>query len=57
MITSTKTLRRAFWQLHFGVRAPRIITPDVRMMFVEFVDNCHRAGVISDRLAQSATLA
>ena len=61
-ITSTKALRAEFWRQHphFAVyrsrgRQNRQPT-DVRVAWCDWVDNMHRDGRISERLASIATL-
>lgn len=65
------TLRGQFWKTYPGlirrkingankwpVTAPHNMQPtDTRCAWVEFVDMCHREGLISDGLAQSAVIA
>ena len=54
-------LRAAFWrafpqfQRRRGARQNQY-NATIRSFWVEFVDNEHRAGSITDRVAQSATL-
>ena len=63
-ITTQTKLRRAFWEQHPTASRKRIDYGtlgrtwecDTRCAFVDFVDSLHRSGVISDRLAQRATL-
>jgi hypothetical protein len=66
-ITSTQSIRRAFWQSHPAhyeyARKWEIVTAghnrhlcETRTAFVDFVDQLHRAGEISDKLASRATL-
>lgn len=66
MFTRTRSIRSAFWALHpqFSRRerirahdGKGLMYPtDTRCAFADFLDALHRAGSISDRLAQSATL-
>ena len=54
-----------FWRQHFFQtykprefwgKSQNDLSADIRMTFVDYVDSLHRAGEISDRLAQSVTL-
>jgi hypothetical protein len=65
-ITNQKDLRRAFWRDHpsasrkksgdrYTYGQNRYCT-DTRVAFVDYVDHCSRDGVISEALAQRATL-
>lgn len=67
MITTQKELRREFWAQHphFAEQAREagmLTAPQnqhcatVRCSFVDFVDSLHRSGLISDALADRATL-
>jgi hypothetical protein len=67
MHTNQKTLRRAFWAAHPHLaeqaRAAGLISKrqnhhcaTVRCTFVDWIDHMHRAGLISSRLADRATL-
>jgi hypothetical protein len=66
-ITTQKALRLAFWEAHpdfdhqareAGIRSKpqNEHCATVRCAFVDYVDNMNRCGVISDALAQRATL-
>lgn len=61
--TSTRELRRVFWdtfpQLNrtkVGPPSHRHYTTDTRCTFVDWLDGLHRDGMVSDRLANNATL-
>lgn len=64
--TSQAAIRSAFWDAHSGLvckRGPRgRILPqnsqptDTRCAFVDWLDELHRSGQVSDKLAQRATL-
>jgi hypothetical protein len=65
--TSQRQIRRAFWQSHPEhyeyARKWEIVTAghnrhlcETRTAFVDFVDQLHRSGAISDKLANRATL-
>lgn len=67
MITTQKDLRREFWAQHpylaedarkAGVLSKRqnFHCAFVRSMFVDFLDGLHRDGMVSDALADRATL-
>lgn len=61
MITSQKELRAAFWQGWQGCVKPKRLKngdwpTDIRVEFVDFVDHLARDGIISQELAQRATL-
>ncbi len=68
-ITSERSLRAAFWRDHRSLvcryvngtrrprRAPQNLQPcDTRSAWVEYVDACRRNGMISEALADRATL-
>ena len=59
-ITSVRDLRSTFWEQHPGLSRQRYrngdYPADTRMAFVDYVDHCARDGLISERLAQRATL-
>lgn len=60
-ITNQRDLRKAFWRENHN-RYPRgknmhgDYNVDTRMAFVDYIDHCARDGVISQELAQRATL-
>lgn len=58
-ITSQKALRESFWEAHPTLDR-RIVNgdylTDTRVSFVDYVDALSRDGVISEKLAQKATL-
>lgn len=66
MITNQRELRRMFWKEHkhlsslhkrtvkFGDH--RDYPADVRVQFCDWLDQLHREGLVSDKLAQNATL-
>lgn len=63
--TTQKQIRAAFWQAHPHADRRKITnyagtgkmhTTDTRCAFVDFLDQLHRAGQISDALANRATL-
>tara|TARA_R110000868_G_scaffold103112_1_gene284029 strand:+ start:3400 stop:3597 length:198 start_codon:yes stop_codon:yes gene_type:complete len=65
MITTQKAIRAAFWSAHPGLTrrtirdyagTGRMYPVDTRCAFADFVDYLHRAGQISDCLADRATL-
>jgi hypothetical protein len=58
MYTTQKEIRAAFYAEHpTASRRPQNDQPaDIRMAFCEFIDALHRAGLISDSLADRATL-
>ena len=66
-ITSQRDIRRAFWSAHpehyAYAKKWEILTAghnrhlcETRAAFVDFVDQLHRSGAISDNLANRATL-
>ena len=65
MKMNTRELRKAFWEAHPEADRKKIkdhegtgtmYCADTRCAFVEYVDQMHREGSISDRVAQGATL-
>ena len=58
MYTTQKQIRAAFYAEHPTAkrRAQNNQPADIRTAFVDFVDYLHRAGLISDSLADRATL-
>ena len=60
MITNQKDLRRAFWQQHPTLTRRRNsdgdYVTDTRCAFVNWVDRMERNSVITEALAQRATL-
>lgn len=58
MYTTKKDIRAAFYaQYPTAKRKPQNDQPaDIRTAFVDFVDYLHRAGLISDALANRVTL-
>jgi len=57
---TTRQLRLAFWRL-YGFKKVKGYTQndypaDIRLAWVEYVDHCYRDGLISDRVANNATL-
>jgi len=63
--TNQKQIRAAFWEQHPEADRRKITdhagtgkmhTTDTRCAFVDFLDSLHRAGQISDALANRATL-
>lgn len=70
MLTTQKQIRAAFWAAHPTAdrkryperdwtredKTRRDYCTDTRVAFVDFLDALHRAGEISDALAQRATL-
>ena len=61
-ITSTRKLRAEFWRQHpnltvYRSRGRQNRQPtDVRVAWCDWVDHMHRAGRISERLAEGAEL-
>ena len=63
-ITTQKELRRLFWNSDgdqlFQARRKRLrngdYSTDARCAFVDYIDHCVREGIISESLAQRATL-
>ena len=59
-ITNVRDLRSTFWEQHPNLVRKRYrngdYPADTRMAFVNYVDHCARDGLISERLAQRATL-
>jgi hypothetical protein len=69
-MTNQKEIRAAFWAAHPGLprrrhrygwsrsdKTAELVYPvDTRCAFVDFVDQLHRSGQISDNLASRATL-
>jgi hypothetical protein len=58
MYTTQKQIRSAFYAEHpTAKRKPQNQQPtDTRCAFVDWLDSLHRAGLISDSLANRATL-
>lgn len=58
MYTTQKEIRAAFYADHPTIkRRPQNDQPaDIRTAFVDFVDYLHRAGLITDALANRVTL-
>jgi len=63
--TNQKQIRAAFWEAHPTATRRRIAdysgngkmyTTDTRCAFVDFVDHLSRSGIISESLANRATL-
>ena len=63
--TSQRAIRAAFWDLGLAIQiiCPRVpgrtqnqYSADIRMAFVDFVDQLQKSGEISVRLADRATL-
>lgn len=62
-ITTQKELRKRFWREHEHLVDVRFTTKfghefkvDVRVAFVDWIDHLQKSGVISEKLAQRATL-
>lgn len=63
-ITTQSDLRSAFWEAHEQLRRAYFrrswrqnqYPTDVRVPWCDYVESCHRDGLISDALAQRATL-
>ena len=58
-ITNQRDLRRVFWEQHPHLIRSKIAgdyAVDTRVTFVEWIDAMARSGVISEALAQRATL-
>ena len=63
MMTTQKQVRRAFWEIN-GADMPMIyrqktqndLPTDVRVAFVDFVDQLARGGEITEALARRVTL-
>jgi len=61
MIKNQTVLRDSFWATYTEFtrirgKSQNDYPADVRMAFVEYIDNLERAGQISEALAQRATL-
>lgn len=59
MMTTQKQIRAAFWQEHPELSRKKIsgdYPTDTRVAFVDYVDYLEKSGVISETLAQRATL-
>ena len=66
MITNQKRLRQVFWLEHPELKPLHKRTikmgdhkdypTDVRVSFCDWLDSLHRDGIVSDKLAQNATL-
>ena len=61
MITTQKTLRAAFWCDHpqftrKGRQTQNQYKTDIRVTWCDYVDHMNRIGLISDKLANRATL-
>jgi hypothetical protein len=58
-ITNQRDLRKAFWQDNQELDAKRRngeYPVDTRMAFADYIDSACRSGIISEALAQRATL-
>lgn len=58
-ITNQRDLRRVFWERHpYLIRSKTFgdYAVDTRVTFVDWIDAMQRQGVISEALAQRATL-
>jgi hypothetical protein len=60
-ITTQKELRRAFWEENpdlqrHGNKPQNAYPANVRARWVEFVDHMYREGIITEALADRATL-
>lgn len=63
MLTNQKDIRAMFWNQHREFRHERRSRKsqndyrcDIRISFVDFLDNLHRNGQVSDAMAAKATL-
>lgn len=60
-ITTQAQVRQSFWEAHPGFQRKGRKTQneypcDVRVSFVDYVENLKRDGIISEKLGQRATL-